>query len=93
MAYNIQKLHCKIQSDRALECAGVKYPGHSCHTLRHSCGTNLYRSTKDIRLVQKTLRHASPDMTARYAHVSDSAEKRATRNIVPTNVSDSQYIK
>ena len=79
--------------NRALEWAGVKYPGHACHTLRHSCGTNLYRNTKDIRLVQETLRHSSPNMTARYAHVSDRAEKRATRNIVPTNVGDSQYIK
>lgn len=67
----------------ALELAGVKYPGHSCHTLRHSCGTNLYHDTKDIRVVQETLRHASPNMTARYSHVDERAAIRPTRNIVP----------
>lgn len=47
----------------------MKRKGNSCHALRHSCGTNLYAATKDIRLVQETLRHQSPDVTARYAHV------------------------
>lgn len=68
---------------KALEAAGVKYPGHSCHTLRHSCGTNLYKETKDLRVVQETLRHSSPEMTARYSHVTERASTRPTRNILP----------
>jgi len=52
-----------------LKRAGLKKKGVSCHALRHSCGTNLYEATKDIRLVQETLRHQSPEVTARYAHV------------------------
>lgn len=70
---------------KALELAGVKYPGHACHTLRHSCGTNLYHETKDLRVVQETLRHASPDMTARYAHVDERSTTRPTRNILPVS--------
>lgn len=59
-----------------LKRAGLKEKGVSCHALRHSCGTNLYEATKDIRLVQETLRHQSPEVTARYAHVIN--KKNAT---------------
>lgn len=52
-----------------LRRAGLKKKGNSCHALRHSCGTNLYAATKDIRLVQETLRHQSPTVTARYSHI------------------------
>lgn len=69
--------------NRALTIAGLKYYGHACHTLRHSCGTNLYRETKDIRVVQETLRHKSPVMTARYSHVDERSAARPTRNIAP----------
>jgi len=37
------------------------------HQLRHSFATNLWRSTGDIRLVQKACRHSSPTVTALYA--------------------------
>lgn len=73
---------------KALEFAGVKYPGHACHTLRHSCGTNLYHETKDLRVVQETLRHSSPEMTARYSHVDERSTTRPTRNIIPVNRND-----
>lgn len=62
-----------------LRRAGLKKKGNSCHALRHSCGTNLYAATKDIRLVQETLRHQSPTVTARYAHVVN--RKNATEVI------------
>lgn len=58
-----------------------KKKGSSCHTLRHSCGTNLYEQTKDIRLVQETLRHSSPTTTSRYAHIK--SENRTTSSISP----------
>ena len=73
---------------KALEFAGVKYPGHACHTLRHSCGTNLYHETKDLRVVQETLRHSSPEMTARYSHVDERSSTRPTRNIIPISKGD-----
>lgn len=62
-----------------LKAAGLKRKGNSCHALRHSCGTNLYAATKDIRLVQETLRHQSPTVTARYSHIVN--RKNAT-NII-----------
>ena len=65
--------------NHVLRMAGMKRKGISCHALRHSCGTNLYKATKDIRLVQETLRHNSPEVTARYAHVTN--RKNAT-NII-----------
>lgn len=64
-----------------LRRAGLKKNGNSCHALRHSCGTNLYAATKDIRLVQETLRHQSPEVTARYSHVVN--RRNATSVIEP----------
>lgn len=66
-----------------LKAVGKKSKGESCHALRHSCGTNLYAETKDLRLVQETLRHSSPDTTARYAHIVDRVEDRKTGRISP----------
>lgn len=65
--------------NRILRKAKLKKKGVSCHALRHSCGTNLYQATKDIRLVQETLRHQSPKVTARYTHITN--RKNAT-NII-----------
>ena len=64
--------------NKALVAADLKYPGLSCHVFRHSCGTNLYAETKDLRLVQDTLRHRDPKVTARYAHLAGRLEHRST---------------
>lgn len=47
------------------------------HSLRHTALTNLYRSTKDIRLVQRVARHASVESTTIYAGASDEDVLRA----------------
>lgn len=60
-----------------------KKRGSACHALRHSCGTNLYQATKDLRLVQETLRQENPNVTARYAHVVDRINNRSTEKISP----------
>jgi integrase/recombinase XerC len=46
------------------------------HAMRHTAMTNLWRSTRDLRLVQIAARHASPSTTARYSHpnLDDLAE-------------------
>jgi len=41
------------------------------HLLRHTFATDLLRSTKNIRLVQKALGHASLSSTMIYTHVYD----------------------
>ena len=69
--------------NKALETCNLKHPGYSCHVFRHSCGTNLYQETKDLRLVQDILRHRDPKVTARYAHVADKLSKRYTSKLVP----------
>lgn len=53
----------------ALVGAGVK--DRPLRATRHTCGTALYRATKDLRLVQKQLGHARPATTAIYADVLD----------------------
>ena len=69
--------------NRILRGCDLKHPGYSCHILRHSCGTNLYSETKDIRLVQEQLRHSDPKMTARYAHVHERMTNRHTEKLAP----------
>ena len=50
------------------------------HALRHTCGTELYRETKDLRLVQTVLGHSSPQVTQIYAHVSGADVEDALRS-------------
>ena len=63
--------------------AGLKVKGSACHSLRHSCGTNLYAETKDLRLVQSTLRHRSPNETSRYVHVIEAQLNQPTSCLSP----------
>lgn len=51
------------------------------HGLRHTALTNLYRATKDIRLVQRVARHASIESTTIYAQASDEDILRAVRDL------------
>lgn len=59
--------------------AGVKHRG--AHALRHSAGTRLYRQEKDLKVVQRHLRHSNIQTTARYAHLADSDYKKAIDNL------------
>lgn len=69
--------------DKALRQTNYKEKGISCHVFRHSCGTNLYAVTKDLRIVQETLRQRDPKMAARYAHVQQRMSKRYTAMLNP----------
>lgn len=51
--------------------------GYTMHTLRHRCGTEAYRATKDLRAVQELLGHAKPETTAIYTAASDSSIRAA----------------
>jgi integrase len=52
------------------------------HSLRHWFGTNVYRSTLDLRLTQDLLGHATPVMTALYTKVEiGQAAANATERI------------
>ena len=52
----------------------------SPHTLRHTFATDLYRETKNLRLVQKALGHASIQTTEIYTHVVDEELEEALRS-------------
>lgn len=60
----------------------------SYHCLRHTYGTLLYASTKDLRLVQEMLGHASIATTQGYVAVDDGAAVRAVDSL-PTLVTPS----
>ena len=51
------------------------------HSLRHSALSNLYRETRDIRLVQRQARHKSIMTTTIYAIPSDEDVLRAVRDL------------
>ena len=51
------------------------------HDVRHSCLTNAYRATRDIRLVQRIARHKNVQTTTIYATPSDEDVLRAVRDL------------
>ena len=61
------------------ERAGIPEHKRHPHALRHTCGTELYRETKDLRLVQAVLGHSSPQVTQIYAHLSGADVEDALR--------------
>ena len=62
---------------RALK-VGIKKDVHP-HMLRHTFATDLYRATKDILLVQKTLGHSDLSTTMIYTHLVDDDVTHAMR--------------
>ena len=59
--------------------AGIK--GVSVHSLRHTFLTEVYRRSKDLRLVQELAGHSSPVTTMRYTHVAEIDKKRAVQKL------------
>lgn len=53
----------------------------SFHAMRHTACSNLYRSTRDIRITQRFARHKSILTTAIYAHPSDEDLLRSVRDL------------
>jgi site-specific recombinase XerD len=55
--------------------------GKSVHALRHSYAVELYSKEKDIRAVQKQLRHVSLQSTLVYADVTEEAIKNQVKGL------------
>lgn len=51
--------------------------GWTLHTFRHRYGTQLYRATRDLLLVQRMMGHSSPATTAGYVQLADDDAVRA----------------
>jgi integrase/recombinase XerC len=51
------------------------------HALRHTACSNLYRRTKDLRVVQRFGRHKSVHTTSRYSHPSESEHFAALQSL------------
>lgn len=49
------------------------------HKLRSTCGTNMYRATKDIYIVAETLGHKSPATSRKYTKVDSKDRVNATK--------------
>ena len=47
------------------------------HCMRHSFGVRLYAQTRDLRIVQRALHHASVTTTELYTHLADDGLERA----------------
>ena len=63
-------------------CEVARLPSHySIHSLRHSWGTYLYAKTKNLRLVQKELRHRSIQTTTVYADVTPEERSEAVNGV------------
>ena len=53
----------------------------SPHTLRHTFASDLLRTTKNIRLVQKALGHEDLSTTMIYTHIVDEELEEALKNL------------
>lgn len=63
-----------------LERAGIDQQ-YTFHSLRHCACSNLYRRTKDLRIVQRFARHASILSTMRYSHPDEGELIRALQDL------------
>ena len=63
-----------IMSDAIRDVLG---DGHTFHQCRHTFGTRIYRSTKDILLTSFLMRHSTIQSTLIYAQVEDQAPRAA----------------
>jgi site-specific recombinase XerD len=61
--------------------AGLGHKDVHPHMLRHTFATELYRQTKDIRLVQKALGHAGLSTTMIYTHIVDDDLEAALKGL------------
>lgn len=66
----IQARYLRAMIKRLGKKAGIQKDVHP-HMLRHTFATDLYRETKNIRLVQKALGHSDLSTTMIYTHIVD----------------------
>lgn len=73
--------HVRAMVKRRAAAAGLTHKDVHPHTLRHTFATELYRQTKNIRLVQKALGHADLSTTMIYTHIVDDDYQAALQGL------------
>ena len=63
--------------EKALKKSGLSGLGITCHKLRHTAATLMYKKGVDIRTLQEILGHESLDTTRIYTHISNEQMKKA----------------
>jgi len=64
--------------ERKANQAGIEKDVHP-HTLRHTFATDIYRESKNLRMVQKALGHSSIQITEIYTHIIDEELEQGMR--------------
>ncbi len=75
----IKDRYLRAMVKRRAKIAGIKKDVHP-HLLRHTFATDLLKSTKNIRLVQKALGHSSLSSTMIYTHIYDEELENALKS-------------
>ena len=76
----VQNRYMRAMIERVGKKAGINRRVHP-HLLRHTYLTDLYRETKNIRMVQKVAGHADLSTTEIYTHIYDEEIKEAMRKL------------
>ncbi len=74
----IKDRYMRAMVKRKAEQAGIEKDIH-VHTLRHTFATDIYRESKNLRMVQKALGHASISTTEIYTHIFDEELEEGMR--------------
>jgi site-specific recombinase XerD len=70
VSYRVYRNHLRLAMNK-IGIEGEKYK-HGFHIFRHSAGTLLYEKSRDLKLVQGTLRHSDISTTSNiYVHLGD----------------------
>jgi site-specific recombinase XerD len=79
-ATQVNTRYLREMTKRKVVAAGIPEADRvTPHVLRHTFATDLLRETKNIRLTQKALGHASLATTMIYTHVADEELETAVR--------------
>ena len=74
----INSRYIRALVERKAKQAGIEKDIHP-HTLRHTFATDIYRESKNLRLVQKALVHSSIKITEIYTHIIDKELERCLK--------------
>jgi len=75
----INNRYVRAMIKRYAKRAGIEKEIHP-HTLRHTFGTDLYRETKNLRMVQKSLGHSHISTAEIYTHIVDDELEAGMKN-------------